>query len=312
MSTKSMTKYNDLKKFLGAKLKEHEPMKNHTTFGVGGVADFYFEAEIIEDLIKAVEAARKLNINYLILGSGSNVLFSDYGFPGLVIINRTKNIAFILDKSQVICDSGVLLNRLIMEATDRDLSGLENLIGIPGTVGGAIYDNVGARDCEIGDFVKGVTLLSRGKIVRYSGKWLEPEYRMTKLKKMGQENRPVILSVKLQLARSKKEDILRRIQENLKWRREKQPIGFKSAGSIFKNPGQEKEKTAGYLLDQSGAKKIKVGDAEVSGIHANFIINKNKAKAYDIRMLIEQLRDLVREKQNIVLEEEIEYLGMWR
>lgn len=307
-----MTKYNDLKKILGDKLKEHEPMKNHTTFGVGGVADFYFEAETIEDLIKAVEAARKLNINYLILGSGSNVLFSDYGFPGLVIINRTKNIAFILDKSQVICDSGVLLNRLIMEATDRDLSGLENLIGIPGTVGGAVYGNVGVKDCEIGDFIKGVTLLSRGKIVRYSGKWLEPEYRITKLKKMGQENRPVILSVKLQLARSKKEDILRRIQENLKWRREKQPIGEKCAGSIFKNSGQEKEKTAGYLLDQSGAKKIKVGDAEVSGIHANFIINKDKAKAYDIRMLIEQLRDLVREKQNIVLEEEIEYLGMWR
>lgn len=312
-------KSNQLKKILGDKLKQHESMRHHTTFSVGGVADFYFEAETIDDLIKAAGAAIKFKIPYLVLGSGSNIIFSDYGFPGLVIINRANNIAFIEEKSQVICDSGVPLGYLIMEATARNLAGLESLIGIPGTVGGAVYGNAGAKDCEFNNFVKGITLLYPGdgertaKIVRYSAKWLESGYRTTRLKKMaGRPDKPIILSLKLQLAHNKKDDILRRIYEFSVWRKEHQPIGEKSAGSIFKNPGQESEQTAGYLLDKCGAKKMCEGEAEISSIHANFIINKGKAKAYDIRRLIERMRDLVKEESGIILEEEVEYVGMWR
>lgn len=309
-----MDKFSQLKSILGENVQEHVVLRDYTTMKAGGVADYFFVAKTIEELIQAIMAAKKLDIPYQVLGGCSNILVSDFGFGGLIILNRTANLVVLADKAQIIVDSGASLARLITEAANHGLIGLENLYGIPGTVGGAIYGNIGAHKAEISGLLKSITLLSpAGKIVKYPAKWLEAGYRTTKIKKMKKENKeiPVILSAKFQLAHSKKEEILRKIAYYQKIRQDRQPYDLPSAGSIFKNPGDSKVKSAGFLLEKIGAKKMKVGEAEVSKKHANFIINRGRAKASEIRALIDQLREKMREKEGVILEEEIEYVGNW-
>lgn len=323
--------------FLAQKLKtglrEHEVMRDHTTMHVGGVTDYYYEAKSIDELIIAVDAAVEINIPYMVLGAGSNVIFSDYGFPGLVIRNLTHNTAFMMEKSQVIVDSGVSLQKLILDAVSHNLAGLEFLFGIPGTVGGAIYGDAGANGQSIGDYVKYVTLLLPGengeksKVVQYRADWFEFGYRTSKLKMMTNKKKPIILSARIQLAQSRQEEIMRRLNLWKNKRLSNQPEGW-SAGSTFKNsvpeslenitgsgrksmPQLPKERTAGFMLEKAGAKKLRVGGARISPKHANFIINYDEAKAQDVRQLAEQMRQLVREKYNIILEEEVEYIGQW-
>lgn len=316
-------------------LKEHVIMRNQTTLRVGGVADFFYEAHTINDLIIAVNCALDEKVPFFILGGGSNIIFSDYGFPGLVIKNKTSNIAILKEESQVIVDSGFNLQQFILEATSFGLSGLEFLFGVPGTIGGAVYGNIGTHGQNIGDYVKSATLLISStneegkkeyKIEQKDFSWFEFGYRQSLLKKMSINEKPIILSIRFQLAQNRNEEIIRRINTWKEKRKKSQPIGM-SAGCIFKNPIPQdylnlrgisknmldlpKERTAGYLLDKAGAKKLKSGDARVSTTHANFILNKKNAKAMEIRSLIEEMRRLVLEKNNISLEEEIEYVGQW-
>lgn len=309
-------------------LKEHEVMRNHTTMRVGGVADFYFEAKTVDDLVKAVKVAIKTDTPYFIIGGGSNIIFSDFGYPGLVIKNSTSNIAFMNEKSQAIVDAGVPLISFILSATSHNLSGLEFLYGVPGTVGGSIYGNAGAYGQAIGDFVKYVTvLMPSGEIVQQEAKWMEFGYRESILKKETGSRKPVILSCRIQLAQNRQGEIMRRINSYKEKRWQTQPVGM-SAGCIFRNPipkelenvtgrGSKgmpdlpKERRAGYILDKSGAKKLKVGNAKVSSKHANFIINESAAKAQEIRQLIELMRSAVKEKFDVDLREEVEFVGQW-
>lgn len=328
-----MSKEKTLAEKLKLGLKEHEVMRDYTSMKVGGVADFFFEANSTSDLIKAVNAATSGKIPYFILGGGSNVIFSDYGFPGLVVKNATHNIAFMMEKSQAIVDSGASLQKIILEMVSQNLSGLEFLFGVPGTIGGAIYGNAGAYGQSIGDYVKAATLLipgedgEKGEIIQVTHEWFEFKYRASKLKKMTGFKKPIILSVKLQLSQSRQEETMRRLNTWKNKRLESQPIG-QSAGCIFKNsipeevadiagrgsrgmPEIPKERTAGFMLDRAGAKKLKVGGARVSPKHANFVLNVDNAKAQDIRQLAEQMRAAVKEKFDITLEEEVEYIGQW-
>lgn len=316
-----------------SEIKEQVVMRDYTTFRVGGVADYFLEAKTTDQIIRAIRLAVEHQIPYFILGNGSNILFSDYGYPGLVIKNAAFNIAVMKEKSQMIVDSGVNLSRLILEAAANDLAGLEFLYGIPGTVGGALYGNAGAYGSSIGDYVKNITLLAIDpkdgipKINQYDQNWLGFSYRASKLKKIKSKTKPVILSAKFQLAQNQKDEIIQKLNHFKEMRAKTQPIGF-SAGCIFKNPIPKelknitgrgtrgmpelpKERRAGFLLDDSGVKKMRVGEAEVSGLHANFIINRGQAKASDIRNLIEQMREKVFQKHQITLEEEIEYIGQW-
>jgi UDP-N-acetylmuramate dehydrogenase len=328
-----MEKIDFLTEKLKNGLREHEVMRDHSTMHVGGVADFYYEAHTIEDLIKAIDTAIEANIHYFVLGGGSNVIFSDYGFPGLVIRNLTNNIAFMMEKSQVIVDSGVSLQKLILDSVSHNLAGLEFLFGVPGTVGGAIYGDAGANGQSIGDYVKYVTLLIPGcheeksKVVQYDAKWFEFGYRTSKLKALTGHNKPVILSARIQLAQSRQEEIMRRLNNWKSKRLVSQPDGW-TAGSFFKNsipegleningigrsnmPQLPKERTAGFMLDKAGVKKFHQGDARVSTKHANFIVNTGEAKSQDVRKLAEQMRNAVRDKFQIQLEEEVEYIGQW-
>lgn len=315
------------------RIQEHVVMRDFTSFHIGGVADYFFEAKTIDELIKAVRTAIALKIPYFVLGNGSNILFSDYGFAGLVIKNTTSHIAIMKEKSQVIVDSGVMLSRLIMELASNNLAGLEFLYGVPGTVGGALYGNAGAWGNAISDFLRHLTVLEKdsetgtAKVNQYDINWMDFSYRNSKLKRLKIKDKPVILTARFQLAQSQKEEIIKRLNNFNQNRQKTQPVGF-SAGSVFQNPLPKeiknivgtgtknmpefsKERTAGFMLDQVGAKKLKNGSAEVSNIHANFIINKNGAKAVEVRSLIEEMRDRVNEKFGIVLKEEIEYIGQW-
>lgn len=324
-------------KYLSEKLKdgfkEHELMRDHTTMHVGGVADFYYEATSVNDIVTAIKAAKELKMPYFLLGGGSNIIFSDYGFPGLVIKNNAQNTSFMNEKSQVIVDAGVPMTKLILEATSNNLSGLEFLYGIPGTIGGAVYGNAGANNQSIGDFIKNATVLIPGgedeepQIIQVDNKWFEFGYRSSKLKKAPASQKPIILTLHLQLAQNRQEEIMRRLNNFKKKKWDAQPVGM-SAGCIFKNPIPEtlvnvtgrgsknmpefpKERTAGYMLESAGAKKLKIGDVRVSSKHANFIVNQGTAKAQEVRQLAEAMRDVVAKKYDINLCEEVEYIGRW-
>ncbi len=306
-----------LKAELGDKLKNDVLLRDLTTIGVGGLTDYYLEADNIEQLVEAVNVAHKNNISILVIGWGSNIIASDYGFDGLIIKNKSTNLVFSEEKGQVIADSGISLGKLLNLAASNDLGGLEFLSGVPGTLGGAINNNAGSKDYSIGDFVKSITVLEEkgGKleVTRHNNKWMEFEYRRSKLKagyKSG-EFKPVILTARIQLTHKRKDEILKSIQKNLEEKKANQPLVEKSAGSFFKNPGKIKEQAAGYLLDKSGAKKLSEGDAQVSKKHANFIINRNKATAKEIRLLADKMRNEVKKEYNQELEEEVEYIGKW-
>lgn len=308
-----------LKKFFGSKLQEHILMRDHTTIRIGGVADYFYEATKIEDLISSVIFVRENKIPYFILGCGSNILVSDYGFPGLVIHNNSSNISF-LDKGQVMVDSGVKLSSLILKAIDKNLGGIESLYGIPGTIGGATYGNAGAYGMEIFDFIKSVTLLNpENKLVNYKNEWFLPEYRSTKLKRLEQKEY-VILTVKFQLAHNKKEQLIDNVNKVKTERDAKFGSLGPSCGSVFKNPISNKEykniemarkNSAGYLLDTIGVKKMIVGGAGIYSKHANIIENKNNASAADVKKLIENIKNEVRKQTGKIFEEEIEYIGQW-
>ena len=313
-----------MRKRFGDLFTEHEVMSAHTTMKVGGVADFYLEADSAEAIIEAVGLARQAKLPYLVVGGGANVIFSDFGFPGLVIHNRTKTISFLPEKSQVLVDSGVAGARLVMEAASRNLGGLEFLATIPGTIGGAVFGNAGAYGGLTGDFVRGATLLMPdGSIKQVSSDWFGFGYRSSKPKRLAHEGKekPVILSVRLQFQHFKREDILKKISAMHQKRRERQPQGETVSGSIFKNPAgrpsglQESEefikRTSNYLIRLAGANKLRVGEAAVSKTNANWIINLGNARSSDVRELAEKMRQQVREKTGEVLEEEIEYVGQW-
>lgn len=326
---------DDLRKLLGEEVRENEPLAQYTTFGVGGAARYFYRAKSVESLMLALKTALQLEIPYLVLGGGSNVLISDEGFDGICIKNEARNLSFIKDKAQCLADAGVPLARLIIESASHDLGGLEFLYGIPGTVGGGLVSNAGTFGGAIGDFVISATLFfPNGSIKRVNKKWLNFGYRDCKLRHL--TPKPIILTIKFQLATNRREEILRKMQHFQKIREMKQPTD-RSAGCFFKNPKVDKkwakkylnmigvkdatllstiEKTghipAGWLLEQVNAKKMRVKNARVSKKHANFIINyKGKATATQIRQLAENLKKAVFDKFGINLEEEVEYIGNW-
>ncbi len=311
-------------------LQENVPMRDYTTMRVGGVADFFYQAKTMDDLVLALHTCFENEIPYLVIGSGSNIIVSDAGFPGLVIHNITTNMSFMLDKSQVIVDSGAIYARVVTEAAARGLGGIEYWFGLPGTIGGAVHNNAETWGHDMSEVVKQVTLMfppENGKpdrIERVPVSWLNYQYRTSKLKYWQSESpKPVILTVTLQLQQQNKEEIMRKMKESKQGRWDlNQPKGLASSGSFFKNPGgashlenpaeeRKPESSAGWLLDQVGAKKMRVGGAAVAKEHANFLINPGTALASDVRALATELKGKVYEKFGIELEEEVEYVGVW-
>jgi UDP-N-acetylmuramate--alanine ligase len=288
------------------KIKKNIKLAPYTTFKIGGLTDLFFKTNKIEELKKIVVEARKFKLPIFILGGGSNILISDEGFRGLVIKNNCRKIK--VKHNRIIAESGALLSDVVKKTIDFSLSGLEFAAGIPGTIGGAIVNNAGFPDKSIGNILTRALILDeKGKVQEVDNSYFKFKYRASRLKKT--ISKDIILKVELQLAWEQPEIIDKKMKEILKTRKEKQPTGQSSAGSIFKNPSAKQ--TAGFLLEKAGLKRKRVGKAYVSPKHANFIIANREASAQEVTALIKQLKDTVKEKYNIDLKEEIQYIGEW-
>lgn len=280
-------------------VKENQILSEFTTFKIGGPADWFYQAKSEEDLIKAIDFCYDQKIPFFILGGGSNLLITDKGFRGMVIKLENKEGKVLEEK--IIVDSGLKLGELVNLATDNDLSGLEFLVGIPGTVGGAVVGNAGAWQQNIGDKIERVKVLDERKQIQWFNRIdCQFAYRQSRFKK----KKEIILAVEFSLKKENHLIIKEKIKEYLA-KRQSQPKSF-SAGCIFINP---KPKVAGSLIEECDLKGTRINNAEISPIHANFIINHGGAKAKDVLELISLAKKKVKEKFGIDLEEEIIILG---
>jgi UDP-N-acetylmuramate dehydrogenase len=296
-----------------AAIRLNEPVARYTTARIGGPADVLVEAASAKDLKSLVVAARKWGLPITILGGGANVLVSDAGLRGLVIVNKAKRIEF-REGAQVWCESGTVLPTLARECVARGLTGLEWAVGVPGTVGGAVVGNAGAHGRDVAADLLSATILNEtNEVAEWSKSDLQFEYRSSRIKRqtrslpVGRTAQYVVLAATFQLTVADPGELARKADAFNDYRRRTQPPGA-SLGSMFKNPPG---KAAGRLIDQCGLKGTRVGDAEISTVHANFFVNLGQAKASDVKALIDLAQQRVKEKLGIELELEIELLGEW-
>ncbi len=278
---------------------QDEPLKKHSTFGIGGNAYFYIKPTTYFDMFEVISELGKRSVKWKIIGNGSNLLFSDDGYDGVIF--DTSNIAEIcnLGNGRIIASSGVQLSALSYKLAELELSGLEFASGIPATVGGAVFMNAGAFGKAISDIVQTVTYFNGQRVVEAYAKELKFSYRHS----IFQENTNfIIMYSEFNLKHKAKEIILEEMKNNKKIRAEKQPVG-KSAGSVFK---AVENMPAGKLIDECGLRGLSVGDAIVSDKHANFILNKGGALANDVLTLVQLIKEKVYAKYNKKLELEIE------
>ncbi|WP_437187661.1 UDP-N-acetylmuramate dehydrogenase [Planctomicrobium sp. SH668] len=287
----TLTKLGDLIRF-------NEPMAQHTWLKVGGPSQMYSEPRTVEDLEKLIKAAEADGVPVRMIGGGSNLLIRDEGVSGLII--KLTGDAFTgvqIEGTTVRAGGATSLSNVISQSVSEGLAGLETLVGIPGTIGGAVKGNAGGRHGEIGGLVKSVDVMtSRGERFSRSGDELTFGYRFSSI------NELVILSVELELKQGDIDEITRRMRQLWITKKASQPFSFQSAGCIFKNP---RGLSAGALIEQSGLKGTKVGNAEVSDRHANFIVTHAEATSADVLNLIDLIRSRVNEKHGIELETEI-------
>lgn len=324
----------------GARLKIDASLARFTTARVGGPARALVSVESVPQLVETVNHLWETPLPFVILGGGSNVLVSDAGFQGVVVLNRARQVRFDIksEPPTVWAASGANLGLIARQAATRGLSGLEWAAGIPGTIGGAVVGNAGAHGGDMAGNLLMAEILHRSDpdapIQNKPGKPLdsvqdlwpvehfEYSYRSSLIKRHQQpqlvqnaegelsrisQPQEIVLAAILRLIRTSKELIQKKMEENLAFRRKTQPPGA-SMGSMFKNPPGD---YAGRLVEAAGLKGARRGDAEISQLHANFFINHGKATAADIWELIQLARRMVKEKFGISLDLEIELLGTW-
>lgn len=288
-------------------LQENIVLAPYTTFKIGGPARYFLVATTKDQVIQAVQQAQLTKTPWYILGQGSNLLVADKGYDGLVIKSELREIEFNLAKQQVLAGSGVLINKLIRQAATQELSGLEYAIGVPATVGGAVWANLGAHGSEFKDLLIQTTVLDEsGKEKALSVAECEYGYRDSVFK----HKKYVILDALLQFKAGNKKEINALIKQYTDKRKKTQDVGAKCAGSIFRNPTDQTNESAGKLIDDLGLKRFAIGGAQVSDVHANVIVNTGNATAEDVIILISLLKQKVRDNKGVQLMEEIEYVGL--
>lgn len=284
-------------------VKQQEPMSRHTTFRIGGPADFYLCPHSTKEVQEIVEICKEEKLPYFVLGNGSNLLVSDKGYRG-VVIQLWKNFSDITVKDCCIqAKAGALLSKVAVEALEAGLTGMEFASGIPGTIGGAAFMNAGAYGGEMKDIIKSVKVLdTQGEVRVLPKEELKMGYRTSIVKEKGY----TVLSVELELSKGNREEI-RNTMEDLKERRtSKQPLEMPSAGSTFKRP---EGYFAGKLIMDSGLRGFSVGGAQVSEKHCGFVVNKGGATAMDVLNLIREVQRRVKEQFGVDLETEVRFLG---
>jgi UDP-N-acetylmuramate dehydrogenase len=301
----------EIQRRIGVKTVRDEPLARFTTMKVGGPADLFAVAHNPFELRALVKFARARAIPYTILGRGSDLVIADAGIRGIVVQVRAE--ASRLDGDRYHADAGVQMARAATETQKAGLTGLEFGLAIPGTVGGAVWANAGAQDGDTAHVVESATvLLADGSERSLPAGELGFSYRDSRFKDAdplpGGGPAEVVLSAVFRLQPADPEEIKMRLDDIRRWRRDHQPLGIPSAGSVFRNPDGD---SAGRLIDVLGLKGYRIGGAVVSEKHANFIVNDRKGSAADVRRLAEHVRAVIRERSGIELQLEIEFVGDW-
>lgn len=324
---------DEIKKRLGElRVLENEPLSKHTYFKIGGPAKMFFEAKNVEDLKLALETAAELKVPFVVLGGGANVLVSDDGFNGLVIKNRASGVKLIglkgtygkhgrgINSALVWTASGTLMNQLARFTLDQGLKGLEFMLSVPGTVGGGLKINA-HFEVEKNEFL-GSQLTTAllfdpisTKIKEVDRNYFEFAYDHSKIQETGE----IVLEAVFKLDKTEDSATLwQKAMDDVKRRNEEQPVGIACSGCIFRNieeadarrlATQNLTTSAGYIIDRLGLKGTKIGGAEVSTHHANFILNSNNASAKDVLKLIDLIRQKAKDAYSIDLKNEIFIIG---
>jgi UDP-N-acetylmuramate dehydrogenase len=287
-------------------VREDEPLASRTSFGIGGPADFFVELARPDAIVQAIEGCLEREIPYLLLGAGTNLLIADRGVEGLVI--RVVNREHSIEGTRVLAAAGLKMMRLARIVADANLRGFEFAIGVPGTVGGAVYQDAGCWGKEIRE-----VLLEVEGFVPGMGRqaWTPADlkfgYRTSALRD-GDLKGALVISAQLQLARGDGEEARQLMAKLTRERSETQPIKTKNCGSVFKNPPGD---SAGRLVQAAGLKGAREGAAVVSPLHGNFIVNEGGAKAADVKRLIEHVMAEVKRRFGAQLEPEVEMVGRW-
>lgn len=281
----------------------NEPMRKHTTFRIGGPADFYLCPHSAKEIQKAVAICREEELQYFILGNGSNLLVSDQGYRG-VVIQLWKNVSDILvEGCRIRAKAGASLAKIAGEALEEGLTGMEFAAGIPGTLGGAVVMNAGAYGGEMKDILQEALVMDeQGEIFTLKKEELHLGYRTSIIK----ENGYIVLAAALELKPGDRKEIKEKMDELKQRRVEKQPLDMPSAGSTFKRP---EGYFAGKLIMDAGLRGFSVGGAQISEKHCGFVVNTGKATANDVLTLIREVQKRVRDKFGVELETEVKFLG---
>ena len=281
----------------------HEPMSKYTTFRVGGEAECILVVQNEDELARLIPYLNQIEQEYFILGNGSNLLVGDKGYRGMVVKFGEEMEQIQVEGTRMTVKAGALLSKAAMTAKQHSLTGLEFAAGIPGSIGGGIVMNAGAYEGEMKQVVESVRVMDRdGQILTLDNDTMEFGYRTSIIK-----NRPfIVVEVVLQLAEGDQEKIAAKMEELAVLRRSKQPLEYASAGSTFKRP---EGYYAGKLIMDAGMRGYRIGGAQVSDKHCGFIVNTGKATAADIKEVIEEVQERVKERFHVMLEPEIVFLG---
>jgi UDP-N-acetylmuramate dehydrogenase len=280
-----------------------EPMSKHSTFKIGGNADFFVMPSSIEEVQSIFKISGECDVPVTVLGNGSNILVSDNGIAGIVCSFASPFSYIKPQNDKVAVGAGTILGAVSKWAGENSLTGMEFAVGIPGSVGGAVFMNAGAYDGEMKNVVTGVTAVSLdGKIFHYDANQLGFAYRHS----IFQDNNQIICEIELYLKKGNQEEISSKMKDFTQRRIQKQPLEFPSAGSTFKRP---EGYFAGTLIEQTGLKGFRIGGAEVSPKHAGFVVNTDHATAADVLELIHEVQRRVNEKHHVMLQPEVRMIG---
>lgn len=284
-------------------IRENEPLARHTSFGIGGLADYFADVNRLDELVALRRVATEQKVPVFFIGAGSNLLISDRGIRGLVIHLQGDFRTIAINSPLIRIGAGAWMPVLAKQAADAGLSGVEAMIGIPGTIGGGLVMNAGTRDGWLGNVVETVDALGDdGRVNTLTGDAFGFAYRTSKL--AGQW----LIGAQLRLTPTDSKTVREKIDSILQYRTRTQPLATSNCGSVFKNPDAG---PAAQFIEQAGLKGTAVGGARVSERHANFIVNERNASAADVRELMGRIQARVKEKFGVELEPEVKLVGEW-
>lgn len=295
--------YRKLQEFVSGRVRLAEPMKKHTSWRIGGPADYFIEPAGREELQSVVSFAKERKIQLTVIGNGSNLLVSEKGIRGIVLKIGSGLARVTTDKNDVIAEAGTKLSALAAVARDNGLGGLEFSAGIPGTVGGAVVMNAGANGSSVSALIREVLLLDlQGRLCRKDRESLVFSYRSSVL----QREPAIVVEAKFTCYPRESHLIQEEMESYIARRLSTQPLRMPNAGSVFKNPPND---SAGRLIEAAGLKGLRVGGAQISDMHANFIVNLGTATASDVLALIDKTRETVLVRNGVELLLEVQIVG---